>query len=311
MEIFKNKKWLALLLASVLLLSIVLAGCSTETVTPTTVTMTTATTTAAATTAVPTTTVATTTAAPSVPALTGTITESGSTSVQPLAELLAKAFKTKHSQVNVTIQGGGSSVGTKAATDGTVNIGASSRELTTEEAAKLKEFVLCKDGIAIIVNPANGVADLTKEQVKNIFLGTITNWKEVGGTDKEIHVVAREEGSGTRGAFEEMLMGKNNPIVKTAILQSSNGAVMQVVKGDVDAVGFVSFGYLDSSIKALSIDGVTANAENAKNGSYPVVRPFLFVTNGEPAGIVKSFIDFCLSAEVQDIIIKEGYISVN
>jgi len=301
MEIFKNKKWLVLLLASVLLLSIVLAGCSTATTTPTTVTMTTTTTAA----------VTTTTAPPSVPALTGTITESGSTSVQPLAELLAKAFKAQHSQVNVIIQGGGSSVGTKAATDGTVNIGASSRELTAEEAAKLKEFVLCKDGIAIIVNPANGVADLTKDQVKSIFFGSITNWKDVGGIDKEIHVVAREEGSGTRGAFEEMVMGKNNPIVKTAILQSSNGAIIQVVKGDVDAVGFVSFGYLDSSIKALSIDGVTANAENAKNGSYPVVRPFLFVTNGEPAGIVKSFIDFCLSAEVQEIITKEGYISVN
>ena len=306
MEIFKNKKWLVLLLSSVLLLSIVLAGCSTATTTPTTVTMTTTTTAAVTTTAAP----------PSVPALTGTITESGSTSVQPLAELLANAFKAKHSQVVVTIQGGGSSVGIKAATEGTVNIGASSRELTAEEAAKLKEFVLCKDGIAIIVNPANGVADLTKDQVKSIFFGTITNWKDVGGIDKEIHVVAREESSGTRGAFDEMIMGKDkttgklNPIVKTAILQSSNGAILQVVKGDPDAVGFISFGYLDSSIKALSIGGVVANAENAKNGSYPVVRPFLFVTNGEPAGVVKSFIEYCLSDEVQEIITKEGYISV-
>lgn len=306
MEIFKNKKWLVMVLASVLLLSIVLAGCSTATTTPTTVTMTTTTTAA----------VTTTTAPPSVPALTGTITESGSTSVQPLAELLAKAFKAKHSQVVVTIQGGGSSVGIKAATEGTVNIGASSRELTAEEAAKLNEFVLCKDGIAIIVNPANGVADLTKDQVKSIFFGTITNWKDVGGIDKKIHVVAREESSGTRGAFDEMIMGKDkttgklNPIVKTAILQSSNGAILQVVKGDPDAVGFVSFGYLDSSIKALSIGGVVANAENAKNGSYPVVRPFLFVTNGEPAGVVKSFIEYCQSAEVQEIITKEGYISV-
>lgn len=243
--------------------------------------------------------------------LSGTITESGSTSVQPLAELFAEAFMKVNNQVKVTIQGGGSSVGIKAATDGTVNIGASSRELTQAEAANLKEYVLCKDGIAIIVSPSNSINNLTREQIKNIFSGNITNWSQVGGADKSIHVVAREEGSGTRGAFEELIMGKDAKIVKTAILQSSNGALMQVVKNDANAIGFLSFGYLENSIKAISINGVAANAANALNGSYSVVRPFLFVTKGEPAGVVKAFIDYCMGSEAQKIVTKEGYISVH
>lgn len=300
MVVFKNRKWLVLILAGVLVLSIIMTGCNS-----TGTTTTSATTPAAA--------AGTTTAKPantSASTLSGSITESGSTSVQPLAELLAEAFKAKNPNVTITIQGGGSSVGIKAATDGTVNIGASSRELTAAEAANLKEYVLCKDGIAIIVNPANGITNLTKEQVKNIFAGTITNWKEVGGADKAIHITAREEGSGTRGAFEELIMGKDAKIAAKAILQSSNGALRQVITGDADSIGFISFGYLDNSIKALSIDGVAATVENAKNGSYPIVRPFLFVTKGEPSGLTKAFIDYCLSVEVQPIITKDGYISM-
>jgi phosphate transport system substrate-binding protein len=307
MKILKNRKWLILILTGVLALSIIMAGCSPASTTTTPAVSTPITTQPANTTANPTTSQPATSPAST---LSGTITESGSTSVQPLAELLAAAFKTKNPNVTVTIQGGGSSVGIKAATDGTVNVGASSRELTAAEAANLKEFVLCKDGIAIIVNPANNVSNLTKEQVKNIFAGTITNWKDVGGADKSIHIVAREEGSGTRGAFEELIMGKDAKIATKAILQSSNGAILQVVKGDPDAVGFVSFGYLDNTAKALSIAGVAATADNAKNGSYIIVRPFLFVTKGEPTGLTKAFIDYCLSSEVQQIIIKEGYISV-
>jgi phosphate transport system substrate-binding protein len=298
MKFLNNPIWLVLLIG-ILVLSVVLTGCDT-TNTPTA--------SIPATTTTQTTTTATQTPTPA--GLTGSITESGSTSVQPLAEALADAFTTKNPNAKVTIQGGGSSVGIKAATDGTVNIGASSRELTEAEAANLKEFVLCKDGIAIIVHPSNGVSNLTKDQVKNIFAGTITNWKDVGGADKAIHVAAREEGSGTRGAFEELVMGKETKIVSTAILQSSNGALRQVVQGDADAIGFLSFGYLDASIKALNIAGVTANTANVLNGSYPISRPFLLVTKGEPAGLTKAFIDYCLSAEVQSIITDEGYISI-
>jgi phosphate transport system substrate-binding protein len=246
--------------------------------------------------------------------LSGTITESGSTTVQPLAEKLAAAFMGVNSKVNVVIQGGGSAVGIKAANDGTVDIGAASRGLTKDDPV-LVTHILAKDGIAIIVNAANPVSGLSKSQVRDIFSGVITNWNQVGGPDKDIHVTAREEGSGTRTAFQELVMGKdasgnNINIMKNAILQSSSGAILQVVKSDAQSIGFDSFGYLDSSVKALAIDGVAATSENARNGTFPVVRPLYFLTKNQPAGLVKAFIDYCTGPEAQKIIISEGYISV-
>lgn len=242
--------------------------------------------------------------------LSGTITTAGSTTVQPLAELFADAFKSKHPGATVTIQGGGSSVGIKSATDGTVDIGAVSRELKSEEKPGLVEHVIAKDGIAIITHPSNAVKGISKEQVRDIYAGNIINWNELGGVGKAINVVAREEGSGTRTAFEEMVMGKQL-ITSKAILQSSNGAIRATVAGDPNSIGFLSFGYLDSSVKALAIDGVVGSKATALDGSYPVVRPLIFVTRGEPQGAVKEFIDFCLGAEGQKIVEDEGYIPVN
>lgn len=241
--------------------------------------------------------------------LSGTITEAGSTTVQPLAEKLADAFKTKNPGVNVTIQGGGSSVGIKSAIDGTVDIGASSRELKPEEKAHLVEHVIAKDGIAVVVHPSNQISNLSKDQVRDIFAGKIVNWKDLGGANKNITVVAREEGSGTRAAFDEMVMGKEL-ISNKAILQSSNGAIRTTVYGDPNSIGFISFGYLDDSVKALSINNVEAKVENVLNGKYPISRPLLFVTKSEPQGLVKAFIDFCLGQEGQAIVAKEGYIPV-
>ena len=143
-----------------------------------------------------------------------------------------------------------------------------------------------------------------------VFSGEITNWNELGGEDAAIHVVAREEGSGTRSAFEEMVMG-DALITDGATLQPSNGAIKATVSSDVNALGFVSFGYIDDTVKAMTIDGIAATAETAKSGTYPIVRPLLLLTDGEPAGIVKDFIDYCLSAEGQSIVEEEGYISVN
>jgi phosphate transport system substrate-binding protein len=243
--------------------------------------------------------------------LSGTITESGSTTVQPLAEKLANAFTVINPKVKVIIQGGGSSVGVKAANDGTVDLGAASRELSATD-PKLITYLLARDGIALIINPGNTVNGLTKAQIKDIYSGKITRWSQVGGADKEIHVAAREEGSGTRTAFEEMVMGKDTTIVKSAILQSSNGALLQVVKSDVDAIGFVSFGYLtDKSIKAVTVDSVEATEANAKSGTYPIVRPLYFLTKNQPAGLVKSFLDYCTSPAAQKIVADEGYVSVN
>ena len=239
----------------------------------------------------------------------GEITEAGSTTVQPVAESLAAAFMDKYPQVNVVIQGGGSSVGVKSANEGTVNIGAASRNLKSSEIEwGVVPHVLAKDGIAIVTHPNNSVTSLTKQQVVEIYNGTITNWSEVGGADAEISVVSREEGSGTRAAFEEMVMDEEL-ITDTAILQPSNGAVRTTVAGAANAIGFLSFGYIDSSVKALAIDGVAATVENALNGTYPIVRPLLFVTMGQPEGLAKEFIYYCLSAEGQKIV-AEDYIPV-
>ncbi len=302
----KKSKWFALPLAVLLVLVFVLAGCTTNaTSTPTT----TATATPASTaTSSPT---KTATAKATATGLSGNITEAGSTTVQPVAESIAAAFMAKYPEVKVVIQGGGSGVGVKSVAEGTVDIGAASRELTNDEKALgIVDHVIARDGIAIIAHSSQMVSGLTKSQVKDIFSGAITNWSQLGGANKTIHVVAREEGSGTRAAFEEMVMGKDAVITATAILQSSNGALKTTVAGDPDAIGFLSFGYLDSSVKALDIDGIAGTVANAKNGTYPIVRPLLFLTKGEPEGLVKEFINFCLGPEGQAIVAKD-YISLN
>ena len=238
----------------------------------------------------------------------GTITENGSTTVQPLAERLALAFKAKNPDINVVIQGGGSAVGIKSVNDGTVDIGAASRELTAADPTLVKHL-LAQDGIAIITHPSNPITSLTKQQVIGIFSGNITNWSQVGGQNKSIDVVAREEGSGTRTAFQDLVMGK--ALIKAdAILQNSNGFLKTAVSSDPQAIGFISMGLVDSSVKALAINGVAATEENAKNGTYPIVRPLYFLTKTQPTGIVKDFIDFCTGPDGQKIVAEEGYITV-
>jgi len=246
--------------------------------------------------------------------LSGQITEAGSTTVQPLAEKLAEAFSAQHPEVEITVQGGGSSVGVKSAAEGTVDVGAASREIKDSEMQEFPDLVvhtIARDGIAIVAHPDVAVDGLTKDEVKDIFAGEITNWSEVGGPDKPIVVVSREEGSGTRAAFEEMVMGKEGPpIVDTAILQPSNGAVRTTVATTPDSIGFLSFGYLDESVKALAIDGVEPTEANAASGDYPIVRPLNLLTKGEPSGVVKAWLDFILGDEGQQIVADEGYIPV-
>lgn len=248
---------------------------------------------------------------PNTPAaLSGALTIAGSTSVQPFSEVLAEKFMADNKGVQVNVQGGGSSVGIEAAVSGAANIGASSRALKDEEKAKgLVDTKIALDGIAVVVNPANTVTDLKAEQVMNIYLGNIKNWKEVGGPDAPITVVTREEGSGTRDAFVELVLAKKE-IIKTAIVQNSTGAVRTTVAGDKNAIGYVSMASLKPEVKALQIDGVVANEANVKNGTYKIQRPFLYVTKGEPQGLAKAFIDFVLSAEGQKLIVEEGAFSI-
>ena len=245
--------------------------------------------------------------------LSGEISVAGSTSVQPLAEVLGEAFMAAHPQVVVNVQGGGTSVGVKSAGEGTVDVGTSSRDLKPEELQQfpdLKVFTIARDGIAVVTHPQVPVEGLTKEQVKKIFAGEITNWSEVGGPDKPIVVVSREEGSGTRAYFEEAILGEGVVIVDTAILQQSNGALRTTVSTTPDSIGYLSFGYLDESLKALALDGVEATEANALSGAYPVVRPFNVLTKGEPSELVQAWLDFILSAEGQQIVKDEGYLSL-
>lgn len=241
--------------------------------------------------------------------LSGTITEAGSTTVQPLAERMADAFHEIHPNVTVTIQGGGSSVGVKSAADGTVDIGAASRELKPGEPELIKHL-LCHDGIAIVTDTGNPVNGLDVAEIREIFAGEITNWSDVGGPSEDIIVVAREEGSGTRAAFEEMVMDEEL-VANSAILQPSNGAIRTTVSTTPYSIGFVSFGYLDESVKSLAVDGVEGTVKNAKDGSYPIVRPLYFLTDDEPEGVLEAFLSFCLGPTGQAIVEDEGYISVN
>lgn len=242
-----------------------------------------------------------------------TVTISGSTTVQPLAEKLAEAFMTENTGVRIDVQGGGSSVGVKAAGEGTSDIGMASREIKDselEEFPNLEIFVIARDGIAIVAHPDVPVSDLTVEQVRDIFSGKVTNWKDLGGEDQNIIVVSREEGSGTRGAFEEMVMGEDALIAATAILQASNGSIRTTVSTTPYSIAYLSFGYLDDSVKSISIGGVAATEPNAADGSYPIVRPLNMLTNGEPAGMVKAFLDFILSEAGQKLVVEDGYIPV-
>ncbi len=238
------------------------------------------------------------------------ITIAGSTSVQPLSDELAKAFQEKNPNVTVNVQGGGSSQGVKAASEGICEIGASSRKLKDSEGSLgLVTHQIAIDGIAVVVNPKNALTDLTADQAKKIFAGEITNWKEVGGADAAINVVTREAGSGTRGAFEEMVMGEEAKITDKAVTQASNGSVRQTVAGDANAIGYLSLGFLNEEVKGVKYDGVEPTVDNVKAGTYKVSRPFLYLTKGEPSGAAKDYIDFVLGPDGQKIV-GEDYITV-
>lgn len=244
--------------------------------------------------------------------LSGSITVNGSTSVQPLAEELVKAFKEKNPNTVIDIQGGGSGVGIKSAADGVVDIGMSSRELKAEEKT-LKEFKIAVDGIAVILNPANAINDLTMEQIYKIYTGEITDWKDVGGKPGAITVVTREEGSGTRGAFIELTGIESDDADKTiatAITQGSTGAVMTTVAGDPNAIGYASFGSAkeNTEVKLISVDGKACTEENIYAGEYKISRPFLMLTQADPTGPAKEFLDFILSSEGQKVVGGHGYL---
>ncbi len=240
--------------------------------------------------------------------LSGSITVAGSTSVQPFSEVLAEEFMVQNPQTQINIQGGGSSQGIEAAASGIADIGASSRELKAEE-SNLKQNVIAKDGIAVIVHPANTVRDLSLAQLKDIFTGKTTNWKELGGADLAINLVSREAGSGTRDGFESLVMNKE-PVTDKALVGNSTGAVKTMIAGDKAAIGYISLAAIDDTIQTAKVEGVEPSIANVSNGSYKISRPFIYVTKDEPMGLAKEFIKFALSIEGQALLAGEGAVPV-
>ena len=244
--------------------------------------------------------------------LSGSISMVGSTSMEKLANALSEAFMEEHPDVTVTAEFVGSGAGIEAVTNGTTDIGNSSRSLKDEEkAAGVVENVVAIDGIAVCVDPANEVADLTKEQLTNIYNGTVTNWKEVGGADEPIIVIGREAGSGTRGAFEELVDLVDG--CKYANELDSTGAVIAKVASTPGAIGYASLDALDDSVKALSLEGVEATAENIKAGNYFLSRPFVMATKGEISeqnDLVQAWFDYVMGDEGQQIASEVGLITV-
>lgn len=244
--------------------------------------------------------------------LSGSISMVGSTSMEKLANALSEAFMEEYPDVTVTAEFVGSGAGIEAVTNGTADIGNSSRSLKDEEkAAGVVENVVAIDGIAVCVDPANEVADLTKEQLTNIYNGTVTNWKEVGGADEPIIVIGREAGSGTRGAFEELVDLVDG--CKYANELDSTGAVIAKVASTPGAIGYASLDALDDSVKALSLEDVEATAENIKAGNYFLSRPFVMATKGEISeqnDLVQAWFDFVLGDEGQQVASEVGLITV-
>jgi phosphate transport system substrate-binding protein len=235
----------------------------------------------------------------------GALTVAGSTSIQPFAEKWAEAYRAKHAQHEIHVQGGGSTAGVQATLSGAAQIGMCSRKLKPDEETKVKAIVVARDGLTIIVHATSPITDLTTEQIQKVYTGEITKWSELGGPDKAITVVTRESGSGARGAFEELAL-KGKSILASALVQDSQGAVRQMVSTDPAAIGYVSHGVVDASVKALKVNGVEPGQATVASGQYPLVRPFLFLTQAEPTGAAKDFIDWILGAEGQAIAKQEG-----
>ena len=243
--------------------------------------------------------------------LSGSISMVGSTSMEKFANALSEVFMEKYPNVTVQAEFVGSGAGIEAVNNGSADIGNSSRNLTDEEKAEgIAENIVAIDGIAVVVDPANTAADLTKQQLTDIYSGAVTNWSEVGGSDSPIVVVGREAGSGTRSAFEEIL-GLEDACAYASELDST-GAVMARVASTPGAIGYVSLDVLDDTVKALNLEGVEPTAENIKSGSYFLSRPFVMATKGEISEqneLVQALFDFVYSDEGDQVIQAVGLIS--
>ncbi|MDR1542113.1 MAG: substrate-binding domain-containing protein [Clostridiales bacterium] len=240
----------------------------------------------------------------------GSIKVSGSTTVLPIMQAAADKLLAANAGLSIAVSGGGSGAGIKDTSSGANNVGMSSRELTDDEKVELVPIAIASDGIAIIVHPGNPVKNLTKEQAAQIFLGEIKNWQDVGGNNAPILVQTRETGSGMLATLEEMLLDKQT-VVGTATPFSSSALIKQAVASSANAIGFDSIGFVDSTVSAVSLDGISANETTVKSAAYPLSRSLYVLTKSNATGINAKLIDYLRTPSVQtDIIEKEGYISI-
>ncbi|HEY3362131.1 MAG TPA: phosphate ABC transporter substrate-binding protein [Methanosarcina sp.] len=246
------------------------------------------------------------------------ISVKGSDTILPLAQAEAEAFMNQSSGKSISVTGGGSGVGIAALIDGQVDIADASREMNDNETQNAKQnginpvkTTIAYDGITVVVNPSNPVSNLTFTQLRGIYNGSISNWKEVGGTDAPIAVISRDSSSGTYKDFQELAMNKDN-YRPDALTQSATGGIVSEVSQNPNAIGYIGFAYLDNSTKALSLDkgngSVAPTPESILDGSYPLSRSLYMYTNGEPSGLAKEFINFILSDQGQKVVSTVGYI---
>lgn len=241
--------------------------------------------------------------------LSGTLSMNGSTSMEKVIKAVNGAFMEKNKGVTVNLNLTGSGTGIQEASEGKCDIGNSSRKLKDEEAEKLDATVVGLDGIALVVNPVNKLEDISLENLAKVYSGEITNWKELGGDDKAIVVIGREDGSGTRDGFESIVMGDKEP--KYAQELESTGSVINAVATTDGAIGYASLANVDETVKALKVGGVEATEENVKSGAYKVQRPFICATlKGSDNKLVKAYLDFILSEEGQALVLAQGAVPV-
>ncbi len=241
----------------------------------------------------------------------GTIRIAGGTAHIPVMKEAAARIMTHNPDIHISIAGGGSGVGIKQAGEGLVDIGNSGRKAKDEELTLygLKMFKWAVDGVSIVVNPANKVRALSQIQVAAIFSGGITNWQEVGGDDRKINLYTRDNASGTRAVFWKKALNKGK-IAQNANFVVSNGAMKAVISQDPYGIGYVSVGYIDDSIAAVTFNGIQPVLANVQSGKYPIARGLYSNTKGEPTGLVKKFIDYLFTEDGQKIVTQKGFVPI-
>ncbi|MEW5774457.1 MAG: PstS family phosphate ABC transporter substrate-binding protein [Thermodesulfobacteriota bacterium] len=245
----------------------------------------------------------------------GEIAINGSTTVLPIMQKVAEAYMAVHKEAALSVSGGGSGNGIKAIIDGAADIAMSSRQMKDKEAALAKnkgvapkEIAIAMDALVPVVHPSNPVKDLALEQLQGIYMGKITNWKDVGGPDAPIVAISRDTSSGTYETWEEKVMHRER-VFPGALLQASNGAVVQAVSKNRNAIGYIGIGYLDASTRAVSVGGVMGSADTALNGKYSIARNLYLYVNGEPSGEVAKIVAYVLDpAKGQKHVAEVGYV---